>query len=275
MVFKGGLCFFAVIGSTFANRTLNLKSSSLYLPEVALKEILKNVSDQATMLECRLVCTQWNNLIVDTSELIRKITFPVWHPRPFLDLDLVKQRKVKSICLKFLPVDYGWADDFFFAISNMTIEKVSFELEERSEYNERRLLQRILERCTCLQELEVNYSINKLFRSISSSSSTSSSDDSEPATRDDKANNAMKLKIISVDIDGFEEADARGLSNFLLSYPNLEEINFLGDRIYGVETPVFYMLLAGICKYLQKFGKTLKLKVNKPNVLINCVHKFH
>lgn len=39
-----------------------------------MKEILNQIADQPTLLECRLICVEWNQLIKDTSELMKKIS---------------------------------------------------------------------------------------------------------------------------------------------------------------------------------------------------------
>lgn len=253
------------------NQQLNLGRALFSLPEVVLKEILKNVSDQETMLECRLACAQWNNIILDTSELSRKITFPVWHPKPFMDLDIVKKGKCKSICLKFLPLDHVDTNIFMDVISN-TVEKVSFDLQNPSQQDQNFLFKLILRRCTCLQELEVKNSDNKIFRSISIAAGRNQHDSSDSDSESDldfpnitiEVASAMKLKILTVNVQQFTKCDSDGLSRFLLKLPNLEEINLITNRQYDFGRPdeVSEKIVIGVYEYLKKFGKSLKLKVS-------------
>lgn len=230
------------VGPNCADQAFNNQSATCILPELVIKEILKNVSDQETMMQCRLVCKQWNNMIVDNSELMRKITFPVWsNLTKFLNLDIVKKRKVRSICFKDSLVQHFKIDEFMDAIKD-TVEKVVFDLEEtaRSAEDQRDLFLTIIKECTCLQEIKIEFSVmgNNMLGLINTKTKMAS---------------AMQLKIITVDLFEIDIASAKGFSKLLLKLPNLEEIN-----LYGYADII---ILNGIAEYLKKFKKTLKLKV--------------
>lgn len=46
---------------------------SLLLPDIIVTKMLKQLTDVNSLLNSRLVCTQWNQIIENTSKLINKI----------------------------------------------------------------------------------------------------------------------------------------------------------------------------------------------------------
>lgn len=144
-------------GSFLFDQTANSKMVSVSrLPYVVIKEIMKKMSDQPALLQCRLICVEWNQAIDDTSDVMKKITFPVRHPEPFLDLGIVKRKKVKSI--KFMntfQLQSECANKFIDLISD-TI-KVDFAFEDSDLLYQRELFELVLAKCGRLQELVISY----------------------------------------------------------------------------------------------------------------------
>lgn len=242
-----------------------------FLPDVAVREVLKNIPsntkfDQEILLNSRLVCVQWNEIIKSTSQLMMKIAFPIRDVFKFLDLEIVKDGKVKSIIFKnVLPLKSEFLDSFIEAISN-TVEKVQFTFQDDSERVEQiEFFQLILAKCTNIQELIVGENPepfgveesdsesnvewfrdpNGLFRGFTAATQISARN---------------KITKISVDINGAQcsEKEVTGLSNLLLQLPNLKEIEIFGVYDSWDEISVF----SGLYEYLKKFGTTLKLKVS-------------
>lgn len=68
-------------------------------PVIPVHNILKNIvdfKDQEILLTCRLISMEWNEIIENTSDIVRNITFPVWHPKPLLDLLTVKKKRLNK-----------------------------------------------------------------------------------------------------------------------------------------------------------------------------------
>lgn len=99
---------------------------------------------------------QGNRTIEDITELMKRITFRVWKPYPFLEhLPIVTQAKVKSIFFK-----NTFSSKEILKLTSaigQTVEKVEFALnDESSKVPQRQLFVLILQECTNLRELIIN-----------------------------------------------------------------------------------------------------------------------
>lgn len=104
--------------------------NSNILPDIVIKHILTNISDQLnlvyTLLNCREVCVKWNQIIENTAELMFKIPFVIWHPKPFFDLPIVQRQKVRSIVIKN-PLSLEYLPRFTDLFN--VLESVKFDFE--------------------------------------------------------------------------------------------------------------------------------------------------
>lgn len=139
-----------------------------HLPDIVVQEILKKFpnwrseteSTTKTMLICRLVCMQWNAIIEDTTELMKKITLPVWDPVSFLKLPLVQKGKIKSIIFRnSFPINKD-ASKLIEVISNI-VERVEFAFKDPSaKEQQRELFVLILQKCNRIRELIIGNAYN-------------------------------------------------------------------------------------------------------------------
>lgn len=182
---------------------------------------------------------------------MRNITFPIWHPKPFLDLPIVQRGKVRSICFKNCTVlETDEITQRFFEAIQCSVEKVQFTFEVlENSLLHNQLFKLVLEKCTRLQELIVQINIKNyqlvnfhhgVFRGINPSTNVAAGN---------------KIKVLSVDMNGVGEEDAKGLAELLLKLPRLREISFAGTG-WG-----YAKVFKGLCDYLKKYDKAMHLKV--------------
>lgn len=225
-----------------------------HLPNKVVKEIFRQIPDQSTLLDARLVCVHWNLLIENTSELMKKITFPIWHIKPFLDLDIVKRKKVKSI--KFmnpLRLYPGYDREKFIDLITDTIEKVEFAYVDPSLPYQAELFKLVLENCGRLEELTLSYATRRRLNSLETILQSNI-----PTIKIAAVN---ILCVISLYVGNYKEEDVAGLADLLLQLPNLKEIKISGLR-RTEKAEIICGILAGLCEYIKNYDTKLHLKVS-------------
>lgn len=145
------------------HQDLGSKWPYLVAEKILLKIAAAEESESTTsLLNFRLVCKDWNEIIENTSELIKKLTFVVNEPKLFLDLAIVKRRKVKSIKLinSWPGLELETMKKFFDAISN-SIEIVHFSYLDFYKNSEEicEIFKDILGKCNKLKELIVDVNL--------------------------------------------------------------------------------------------------------------------
>lgn len=247
-----GSCPFGGGQAIAKNNTIPIFS---ILPNVAVKEILKLIQDQHTLLNCRVVCVEWNHIIQGTSELIKNIIFPVWHLKPFLDLQIVKNGKMRSISFKdSFRLDPTYINSFINAISN-TVEKVVFEFQNVSLENRSELFILILEHRANLQELNVieRYSFNDDEESPGLFVNTGAA-----ASAINTIAAINNICIFSVSKCDFTEEPV-GLMELLCKLPELKQIRIdCGD----MSRESFIRITEGLNRYLGIYENVLHLNVS-------------
>lgn len=216
-------------------------------PDAVLCRMLKYINDQKTLLNCRLVCNQWNDTIIDTGELIERINFPVWHPKLFLGLQVAN--KVKSIVFKHsFPANLPYMATFLDWISK-TVRKVTFgyELDENSILNQQKNFLKVLEKCTELRELIITGSNLELIKGCRES------------TPQIAATNTIKK--FSIRTDNWTNAtaaaaDCAGLFEILYKLPNLAVIEIIMGNTCNNVSPA---ILKAVWDYLVIYPATLKV----------------
>lgn len=219
-------------------------------PEHVLKMLLTNVADMEGMLICRHVCMEWQQVIEDTPQLMRKIIFPVWHPKPFLDLEVVRRKKVRAISFKnALDLKCKYIEAFAAYISN-NVEEVHLDFDTQLvNVYQSHLFKFVLEKCKKLEVLKFKskyyeeYVLQKMFNKI------------EPEI---VIPCQQKLRCFVMNATKFTFENARQLSSLLARFPFLEEINAEGCLVADATL----QLLIGIQNYIKKYASSLKLKVS-------------
>lgn len=218
------------------------------LPDVAVRKIFQYITyPRSTILACRLVCTQWNRVIENTCALMRRITFPIWHPKQFLELESVKTGKVRSISFpNCSPLEQKYTSDFTNAISNTNlIEEVSFAFEDSNSQQQSELFVLILEKCRHLEKLGIDTRHSCFFR------------DFKGLEFNFASANQIKNVCISC-LSEFTLEDGEGFTKLILQLPKLEKLTLDGSCNFSAQNKTY---LDGICEYLAKYDKVLQLKV--------------
>lgn len=78
-------------------------SESLVLPEIIIREILTQLlHHHKSLLNSRLVCTQWNQVIENISEIMKKLTFTITDLQEFLNLPIAMKERLNQLDSKQL-----------------------------------------------------------------------------------------------------------------------------------------------------------------------------
>lgn len=233
-----------------------IKSNLPYLPDVVVKLMLSYLPDWPTsqeILNSRLVCVQWNQLIEDTSKLMKKITIPIWHPKPFLDLPIIKTGKAKSINFKD-SFPFKYLGEIINHRIGCTIEKVQFAFEEPYAIDsQQEIFVTILRYFTNIRELIIGDSHTAPQRFLAKPL---------PATLLYSGgllwNAASTIKHVKVYMNSFGLGEANGLVQILLLLPKLEKITLVCINSYG---EYFSTILTGLSNYMEMHQSNLYLKV--------------
>lgn len=215
-------------------------------PDLPVKNILKFTKENKTLLNSRLVCTQWNNIIQDTSELMSRIVFYVSNLQEFVELPTVKEGKVKSIVIKTsAPSEHI---DIFVASISSSVENVTFTLKAEKLSS---ILKLVLETCSNL----------KVLRLYECSGVDGLSANVIKAT---KIRAATKINILSINVIGFKVCDVPGISTLIGKLPVLKELEFIGHCDIAMASAIILALNAYLKKKSTGALKVTRNKINLP-----------
>lgn len=214
-------------------------------------------TDQLTMLNCRLACKQWNNIIENTSELIKRITFTIQNLEEFLSWRIVKEKKVKSI----KTTNCWWPDwkpkiakEFFDFLINSGIEKIHFNFVINGYRDfEFELVKSILNNCTKLQELIVNEFV-VIDKNIGLSGRPAMLF-SRFSTNTFKIAAAFRIHTLVYNKIVIEANDAAGLMLMISKLPQLKEIKLIGECGHSEGPWPVSIICKGLIEDLNKFGQ--------------------
>lgn len=215
-----------------------------------------------------MACVKWNRIIEDTPELMKKIVFPIWHPIPFLQLPIAKNRKATSIIFKnSFPIKQAFK---FINMIKKTVERVKFVFVDgvSSKDQQRQLFILILQQCKSLRELVIKGERKQSNGRMQSSKAFAFLN--QPAQQIGFGFNidsmhlelsaVSNISILSVDMENLREDETNGLIQKIqihLLLPKLEIIQLSGCNFYHAFDLV---VLFGLCKYIEKYKSDLYLK---------------
>lgn len=223
-------------------------------PEVIVRYMLTKITDQQTILNCRLISPIWNGIIENSREEMKKITFPISDIKGFLDLPIAKKGKVKSISLKNTSLRNSEYLDNFMDLIGSTIEKVAFAFLVEDSYKQPELFKLIIGKCTNLEEVIVK--VNKLCMGPEEPVVEVPLAVFDGFTSEDNIASRDKIKHVSVETNYLTAEAAEGLAQFLLQLPKLKTIKLNGRYTYSA-----LRIYTGIVEHIKKYEDQLHLKV--------------